>query len=370
MTTADEVRVSTVELFFDLVFVFTITQVSLLIHADPTWKHVAQAGLIFGNVWYMYGAYAWLTNARPPDETAYRLLLLVGMGAFLLVAVSTPLAFGENAIVFGVAYLAVTLVNTLLFLRVDPSTVTRRTGRLRPFNLAAALLILGAGFAGGRVRWLLWILAFLVHWTEAPLFSITDVGVRSAHFVERHGLILIITLGESVIAIGVTLSGHRLEPLEVVVAALGLAVVAALWWLYFDTDDDRAELRLASSPPVERARLALYGFGYGFFLVLGGIIVLAAGLHGAVSHYDREVATWSAALLGAGVAATLAGLAFFRGLLRIGAYAPRLVAAAAVALTIPLGTAVSGVAQLSALVIVLVALAVVERSLPSAPAIT
>jgi low temperature requirement protein LtrA len=356
----DDVRVSTVELFFDLVFVFTITQVTLLITADPSWARLAQAALVFGNVWYMYGAYAWLTNARPPQETVYRLLLLLAMAAFLLLAVSTPRAFGDNSAVFGIAYLVVTLVNTVLFLRVDPSTVTRRGGRLRPFNLTAALLILGAGFADGALQWGLWVLAFLVHWTEAPLFQVTDIGIRSTHFVERHGLILIITLGESVVAVGVALSGHRLGSGDVAIALLGLVVVASLWWLYFDGDDTRAEQRLARSSPRERAHLAIYGFGYGFLVILGGIIVLAAGLHGAVEHYDTAVPRWDAALLAAGAAASIAGIALLRRVLRIGPVLPRLLGAGAVLLTVPIGRAGSGLAQVAAVAAVLVAVVAFE----------
>ena len=289
------------------------------------------------------------------------------MAGFLLAAISAPMAFGDNAVVFGLAYLTLTVVNTVLFLQADPETVTRRTGRLRPFNLAAALLILAAGFVDGTLQWTLWVLAFLVHWTEAPLFSVTDVGVRSTHFVERHGLILIIALGESVIAVGATLSGQELDGLDVIVATLGLALVAALWWLYFDGDDDRAEARLAASPPDERARLAVYGYGYAFFLVLGGIVLLAAGLHGAALHHDETLHAWDAVALGGGVGLTLGGLALLRGLLHIGPFVPRLVAAVLAAATIPLGTAVSGGAQLVAVVAVVVALAAVETHPRLAP---
>jgi low temperature requirement protein LtrA len=356
----EQVRVSTIELFFDLVFVFTITQVTLMITADPSLARVAQAELIFGNLWYMYGAYAWLTNATLPSSTGDRLLLLVGMGGFLLAAISAPMAFGDNGAVFGIAYLVLTLVNTVLFLQADPETVTRRTGRLRPFNLAAALLILAAGFAAGALQWAFWVLAFIVHWSEALLLSVTDVGVRSTHFVERHGLILLIALGESVIAVGATLSGQSLDGGDVAVAVLGLALVAALWWLYFDGDDDRAETRLAVSPPDERARLALYGYGYGFLLVLGGIILLAAGLHGAVLRDDEPLHAWDAVALGGGAALTLGGLALLRGLLRIGPISARLVAAGLACATIPVGTALCGAGQLAAVVAVIIGLAVVE----------
>jgi low temperature requirement protein LtrA len=353
----EQVRVSTIELFFDLVFVFTITQVTLMITGEPSVARVLQATLVFGNVWYMYGAYAWLTNATSPHGTGARLLLLVGMAGFLLAAISAPLAFGANAVVFGFAYLLLTIVNTVLFLAADPHTVTRRAGRIRPFNLVAALLILAAGFTDGALQWTLWTLAFVVHWTEAPLFSVTDVGVQTTHFVERHGLILIIALGESVIAVGASLSGHAIDAAEVLVAGFGLALVAALWWLYFDGEDERAEARLARVSPRERARLALYAYGYGFFFVLGGIVLLAAGLHGAVAGYDRRLDGWDASALAGGVGLTLGGLALLRGVLRLGPVASRVVAAGAAVATIPLGTEIAGAALLAAVVAVVAALA-------------
>src|ERR1700716_4440457 len=107
-----EPRVSSLELFFDLVFVFTITQLTSLLLSDPTVSGLLQMFLLFGNVWWMYGGYAWLTNAVPPREVAVRLLLLVGMGGFLLIALAIPTAFGGGGIAFGIGYLVVTLVHT------------------------------------------------------------------------------------------------------------------------------------------------------------------------------------------------------------------------------------------------------------------
>ena len=356
----DAARVSTVELFFDLVFVFTITQVTIMVAHDPSWTRVAQAELIFGNVWYLYGAYAWLTNAVPPRGTAFRLLLFVGMLGFFVLALAAPGAFDDNGLAFGIGYAVATIVNTVLFLRTDPDTVTRTFGRFRPFNASAAALILAGGIATGGLRWALWIAAFLVHWTEAPIFGVTDVGVRGGHFVERHGLLLIIALGESVIAVGSSLDSSSLGTGELVSAVLGLTLAGALWWLYFDGDDERAERALYDATPRRRALLALYGFGYGFLLVLGGVIVLAAGLERSLPHYDRAVDGWTAAFLGAGVAAYVAGLALLRWLLGIGRADVRVAVAAVAVATVVVGLWASGLAQVATLVAVVLAGIVVE----------
>ena len=144
-----EPRVSSLELFFDLVFVFTITQLTGLLLRDPTPAGLLQMFLIFGNVWWMYGGYAWLTNAVPPRAVAARLMLLVGMGGFLLIALSIPTAFGNGGVVFGIGYLVVTLVHTGLFMQSSRQRIVSAVRRLGPFNLITAALLLGAGFTTG-----------------------------------------------------------------------------------------------------------------------------------------------------------------------------------------------------------------------------
>ena len=359
----DEARVSTVELFFDLVFVFTITQVTITVAHGPSWTRVAEAELVFGNVWYLYGAYAWLTNAVPPRGTRFRLLLFLGMVGFFVMALAIPGAFDDDGLAFGIGYTIATAVNTVLFLRTDPETVTRTFGRFRPFNATAAALVLAGGFASGGLRWALWIAAFLVHWTEAPLFGVTDVGVRGGHFVERHGLLLLITLGESVIAVGSSIDSGSLGAGELISAVLGLALAGALWWLYFDGDDDRAERVLYEATPRRRALLALYGFGYGFLLVLGGVIVLAAGLERSLPHYDRAVDGWTAGFVAGGVAAYVAGLALLRVLFGIGRADVRFTIAVVAVITVPVGLRTSGLAQVATLVVVVVTGILIEAHL-------
>src|SRR5438270_7059345 len=288
-------HVTALELFFDLVFVFTITQLTSLLAKDPTPTGLLQMLLIFGNVWWMYGGYAWLTNAVPPRELGVRLLLLVGMGGFLVVALAIPTAFGAGGLAFGLGYLVVTLVHTGVFLRTSQQSVLKAMTGLGPFNLVTAGLLVVAGLTNGNARWLLFGAGFVLHWLT-PLFTRTGgFRIRSGHFVERHGLILLIAIGESVVAVGIGLSTIALPPGRILTALLGLALTATLWWLYFSGEEPRAERALEAATIEKKPWIALNAFGYAFLPVLGGIVLLAAGMKLAVIRY-ADPATPAAAL--------------------------------------------------------------------------
>jgi low temperature requirement protein LtrA len=349
-----EPRVSTLELFFDLVFVFTITQLTSFLLRDPTIAGLVQMVLLFGNVWWMYGGYAWLTNAVPPRELAVRLLLLVGMGGFLLIALSIPTAFGSGGVAFGVGYMVVTLVHTGLFLRAQ-QTISSALARLGPFNLITAALLLVAGFAPGGVRIVLFALGGILHWITPYLIHQSAFTIRAGHFVERHGLILLIALGESVVGVGIGLGAIDLPAGRIVAALLGLALTAALWWLYFSGDDDRAEAALDAAQSQDKPWLALNAFGYAFVPILGGVVLVAAGLKLAVVRYNEPSTLSAAVFLAAGVAIYLAGLAIFRWLIHVRSIAVRLVMAVLALVTAFIGLRITPVAQLAVLVVVLIA---------------
>jgi low temperature requirement protein LtrA len=359
----DDVRVSTIELFFDLVFVFTITQLTTLLVAEPNGAGVGRVVLIFGNVWWMYGGYAWLTNAVPPHETVVRLLMLVGMAGFLIVALAIPLAFGSSGVAFGIGYLVVTVVHTGLFLRASQQSAVRAMFRLGPYNAVTAAMLLAAGFVGGPGRWALWVAAFVLHWTSPAVTAVGGFRIRAGHFVERHGLIVLIALGESVVAVGLGVQGHHeLTAGLVATAVLGLALAAALWWLYFDGEDQRAERALDEAPDTRNPWLALFAFGYAFLPVLGGIIVLAAGVRQAIVSYDHPATPATAWFLAAGTAIYVLGLVLLRYFLRTGSLAPRAILAAAVLVTAVVGVEVSPEAQMAALTLILAAGIVIERA--------
>ncbi len=348
-----DIRVSSVELFFDLVFVFAITQLTTLIAQDPTTVGLARALLIFGNIWWMYGGYAWLTNAVPPREPALRLLILVGMAGFLIVALAIPHAFGDSGIAFGVGYLVVTVVHTAMFLRTSEESALRAMGRLGPFNAISAILLLLAGFTDGAMRWTLWSGSFVLHWITPYFTPVSGFSIRAAHFVERHGLIVLIALGESVVALGMGLAGRDLRPGFIVMSVLGLSVAAALWWLYFDREDERAERALSRADRARSPWLALYAFGYAFLAILGGIIMFAAGVKLAMVHSAQPALAPAAWFLAGGVATYVVGLAWFRRLLGTGRLGVRLVVALLALSTGIVGLAVSPEAQLAVLVAIL-----------------
>ena len=357
----DDVRVSTIELFFDLVFVFTITQLTTLLVAQPTGGGVARVGLIFGNVWWMYGGYAWLTNAVPPREPVLRLFMLVGMAGFLIVALSIPRAFGDSGVAFGIGYLVVTFVHTGMFLRSSEESAVRAMFRLGPYNAVTAALLLVAGFTGGGWRWGLWVAAFVLHWTSPAVTAVGGFRIRAAHFVERHGLIVLIALGESVVAVGIGVQGRDLSFGLVGTATLALGLAAALWWLYFDGEDERAERALDGASETRNPWLSLFAFGYAFLPLVSGIIVLAAGIKLGIVRYDQPAATATAWFLAGGVAVYVAALALLRVVLGTGPVALRLGLSLACLVTVLVGWHCSPEIQLVALTVLVVGGLVIER---------
>ena len=347
------VRVSTLELFFDLVFVFTITQLTAVLASRPTSRGVLQVVLMLGVIWWMYAGYAWLTNAVAPDRAGRRLLLLGGMASYLVLALSIPKAFSGTGLTFGIAYLAVVIVHALLFTRTSSGATLRALFGLAPFNLVSALLVLAGGITGGTAQYLLWSLAFVLEWITPWLIHLAGFEVGPSHFVERHGLVVMIAIGESIVAIGLGAAGLTIDLSLVVFAVAGLALSACLWWAYFGGDEELAERALADAPPDRRPRLAVDAFGIWHMPILFGIVAAASTLKKATGHGFDELSSKPALMLTAGVAAFLLGDAMFRRTLGIGTNASRLVAAALAFATIPLGTEISAFAQLLALVALL-----------------
>ena len=355
--------VSPVELFFDLVFVFTLTQLTSVLREDFSLSDAGRVLLLFWALWWMYGGYAWLTNHVPPRRPRQKLLLFAGMAGFLIAAVGVPGAFGESALVFGFGYLLVVCVHLVLFAQSDALAAVVR---MAPFNLVSALLILGTAFADGALVYVLWVLALLVQVTSPRLLprrSWESEGERfhlsPHHFVERHGLLVIVALGESVIAIGMGMEASRLTAGAVGVMVLALLLPAGLWWAYF-TDAPPAEKAMESARVADRSRLALRGYFFAHMPMLLGIVAAAAGIHEAIAH-PGEPADWApATALAGGVALFLAGSAAFRHVLGLGSPMTRIAAAAAVLATVPLGWYSSAAAQLVAVVVLLVGMIAVE----------
>jgi low temperature requirement protein LtrA len=359
------IRVSTLELFFDLVFVFTLTQLTdvLVHHLDAV--GAVRVLLMLGVIWWMYGGYAWLTNAVAPSSTTRRTMLLTGMAGFLVIALAIPGAFDGDGWLFGIGYFVVSLVHTLLFIHAGRADVLTAMRALGPLNLVSATLVLAGGFTPGVFRYVLWAAAFVLQVATPYLHRIHLHSINTGHFVERHGLVIIVAIGESIVAIGLGFAGHDLDFGAVAVAVLGLTISYYLWWAYFAGDDERSEHALAEiSDPLRKARVALRGWAYAHFPMLVGIIVLATGVKKTVGYAFEPLAWAPATAIAVGAALFLLGHAWFLRILRIDGVVHRLAAAAGVLATIPLGHVVA-VAQL-VVVPLIMATAMIIEDLPRA----
>jgi low temperature requirement protein LtrA len=361
--------VTTLELFFDLVFVFALTQLTSVLRDASGAADVVQAALVLVVLWWMYDGFAWMTNNVATASTPRRLLVLLGMGAFLVAAVAVPDAFGYDGVLFGLAYLALVLIHAGLFTLAQSRSSARAILHVLPFNVAVALLVLAAGWVSGPADFVLWGAAVAI--LAAALLRRVETGfdVRPTHFAERHGLIVIIALGESVVEVGVGAEGRLHNGAAVVTALLSLALAATMWWLYFGGDDKAGARALTSMTEDNRARRALHAYTLGILLMVAGIVVVAAGLETAVAHPRAHMSAWAAASLAGGVATYLLGLGLFRRLLRLPDAWLRPAVAVPVVATAALGLATSGAAQVLAITAILVLTVVRDTRRAPAPTV-
>ena len=247
------VRVSTLELFFDLVFVFTITQLTDLLVEGVDAEAFSRVVVMLLLIWWMYDGYSWLTNAIATDRLRFRLLLIGGMGGFLVIALAIPEAYDGDGVAFGVGYLVVIVLHAAMYVRGTSASEVRAILRIVPFNLVAAGLVLAGGALGGAVQQALWTLTAVTLWVTPWLTTLEGFVVSVAHFIERHGLVVIIALGESIIAIGAAAAELELDAGVALVALVALGLSAALWWVYF-SDEDTVEDAMSATSPERRPR--------------------------------------------------------------------------------------------------------------------
>jgi low temperature requirement protein LtrA len=293
-------QVTPLELFFDLVFVLALTQCTALMAANPTWTGLAQGILVMGVLWWAWVGYAWLTSVVDPEGGAVRLVMFAAMAALLVAALCVPDAFGDTALLFACAYGVVRAMHIALFLiasRDDPGLRQSTLGLAGGTALGVGLLLVAAG-TDGWVQLGLWALALLLDMGEPFLFGSEGWRLVPHHFAERHGLIIIIALGESIVAIGVG-AEVGVDAGVVVAAILGVAIAAALWWLYFDVVALLAARDLARLDGRERNERARDTYSYFHFPMVAGIVLGALGLKTTIAHVgdhlDIVIAT---ALLG------------------------------------------------------------------------
>ncbi|HXL95205.1 MAG TPA: low temperature requirement protein A [Streptosporangiaceae bacterium] len=344
-------RVSTLELFFDLVFVFTITQLTtLLARNEVTLTGALKVVLVFGVLWWMYGAYAWLTNARTPSRTPERLLLLLGMAGFLIIGMTLPYAFSRrtDGIALGLGYLLVVAVHAGLYVRLNRSIL-----RVVPFNASAAVLVILAGAIGGVAGYWLWACALAVLVFSPLIVPQSRFRISPAHFVERHGAVIIIVLGESVADIGLGAAGHPVTWTVLVCAVLGLVLAAVLWWTYFGVgDDERAEAAFNAAPEESRPALALSAYFYAYVPMLLGIVALSAGIKVAMQHPGLTLPYRPCLALAGGMALFLGGDVLFRRALGIAPLRYRGIAAGVCLIALPVGVTLSAAVEIGLLAVI------------------
>ncbi len=301
---AREQRVTPLELFFDLVFVFGLTQVTTLMSDDPTWHGVGRGLLILAALWWSWTGYAWLTNSLEPEEIMVRVAMVAAMAALLVVGLAVPEAFDDHGVLFGVAFLIVRLIHLRLYAlagKHDPDLVGA-VFLLAPPTIVAAGLLVVAGFFDGRTQAMLWLLALAVDYVGPVLGRGRGWRVSPAHFAERHGLIVIIALGESIVSIGIGASGVPLSASIVVAAVLAIFAVAALWWAYFDVYAVGGVRHLTERTGADRARVARDFYSYLHMPMIAGIVLFALGLKKTVEHVGDPLATVPAVALCGGLA--------------------------------------------------------------------
>ncbi|SMD11135.1 low temperature requirement protein A [Rhizobium sp. RU36D] len=338
-------RAQTIELFFDLVFVFTITQITHLVeHAHGAVDYL-YALAVLTLIWWMYGGYIWLTNhAHTPRSM--RVVLVAAMAGFLVMALAVPESSGEGRLVFGLAYLAIVLLHFGAFCWQGGKPAAHAMLRILPFNIAAAALVIVSGMMESNWSWLLLLSPAALYIIVSTFNTGEGFALDAGHFVERHGLLLIIVLGEIIIAVG---SGFGFVPIhasDFAVLLLSVALVAALWWSYFDRDDEAAEHRMLEADNRRRTRIALFGFNGAHLFMIAGLILVAAGLKAGIGAFlsidgaghGEPVAHGTEVVLLYGLSLYLAADATFRAILRLDVVWTRLIAAAvclALALLVP-----------------------------------
>ena len=309
-----EERVTPLELFFDLVFVLALTQCTALMAEEPTWKGLGQGLLVLGVLWWSWVGYTWLTSVVDPEEGAVRLAIFAAMAALLVAALCVPEAFDDSALLFACAYGVVRWAQIALFIlasRDEPALRQSVVGLAGSTAIGVGLLV-AASFVDGALQGGLWALALLLDMGGPYLFGSEGWKLVPGHFADRHGLIVIIAIGESIVAIGVG-SEAGVDAGVVAAATLGVGVAAALWWLYFDVVALVAARRLAQAAEGrERNELARDSYSYLHFPMVAGIVLLALGLKKTLEEVGDPLDTVPATALFAGTATYLLAHVAFR----------------------------------------------------------
>ncbi|MBS1679862.1 MAG: low temperature requirement protein A [Actinobacteria bacterium] len=357
-------RVTPLELFFDLVFVLAITECTALMSHDQSWGGMAQGLLVLGVLWWAWASYAWLTSVIDPEAGAVRLAFFAAMASMLIAAICVPEAFDNLALAFALAIGVFRVAHIALFMiaSADAPDLRRSVTALAVSTAIAVAILATASAFDGLPQAALWVLALALDFGGPYFFGVKGWQLAPGHFAERHGLIIIIALGESIVDIGSGAAGH-LDFQIGAAAVLGVGVAAALWWVYFDVVALVSARRLAAAPPgpVQNA-LARDSYTYLHLSLVAGIVLTAYGLEEVLAHTDEHLHWITAFALCGGIALYLLGLVAFRYRQKGGWNRYKPICAALLLILIPIATTISSLATLAIATALLALLVVREHS--------
>ncbi|MDT5100547.1 MAG: hypothetical protein QOC76_4284 [Mycobacterium sp.] len=343
--------VGNLELFFDLTFVYAMSQVTHLMLSDISWQGFGRGVLALLALWWAWVCYAWLTNTFETAQVIRTTLIIVAMAAMLIAVIALPTAFTTGALVFGLALLAVRLINAGMFIASsshDEAELASAIRRLMPGLLVGPVLIVAAAFVASPYRELLWVAAAAIDFGSPLIARISELRVVPSYFVARHGSVIIIALGETIVELGAGATEDLHHPRVLGAVVLGVLISATLWWTYFGLTAG-AEARMQRTSAVDRPRLARDAYSYLHLPLVAGIIFFAVGARVSIEHIGEPLAPLPALALTGGVALFYAGEVAYRWRDHHQLVVDRLLAAAACLLAFPVATSVPAVLSLTIL---------------------
>jgi low temperature requirement protein LtrA len=347
--------VKPLELFFDLVFVLGFTQCTALMVAEPTWQGIVRGMLALAMLWWAWTGYAWLTSVIDPEEGAVRIAMFAAMGALIVAALCVPEAFGDRALPFAIAYGVVRAAHIALFViasRENPGLRRSVVGLAVSSAIGVGLLV-GAAFLDGVGQEALWGVAILIDWGGPAVFGVAGWQLVPAHFAERNNLVIILALGESIVALGIG-ADLTLTAGVITAAVLGVALASALWWTYFDVVALVTARRLTlATQGRQRNALARDSYSYLHFPMVAGIVLAAVGLKETLGDVDDPLEAVEAFALLGGVAFYLLAHVALRLRNARTINVQRLVLAVGLLAAIPLATTIPALATLAAVNVLL-----------------
>jgi low temperature requirement protein LtrA len=359
----EEERVMPLELFFDLVFVLAITQCTALMAANPTWEGLARGLLVLGVLWWCWVGYAWLTSVIDPEEGVVRIAIFASMAALLVAALAVPHAFNDTGLVFAISYGFARYAQVVLLYIASRDNPNLRHSVITGLSISTAVslaLLIVASQVDGNTQGALWAAALAIDMGGPLFFGVEGWMLVPGHFAERHGLILLIAIGESIVAVGAGAEAH-VDAGVVTAAVLGMVVAASLWWLYFDVVAVVATRKLAAAAlGREQNSMARDSYSFLHFPMIAGIILVALGMKKTLAHVDHHLDIVPATAMFGGMALYLVAHVAFRYRNLHTFNSQRLATAVLLAALIPLAVEIDALIALAVVAAVMVLLITYE----------